>query len=89
MLETLTAVAAVIGALAGLLNTAGLLMVNGKVDRLAGRVDAIERQQDRMLNVLLLGRAAAPPDPALRGSPSTERLRDPDRRAPLCATVAV
>ena len=63
MLETLTAVAAVIGALAGLLNTAGLLMVNGKVDRLAGRVDAIERQQDRMLNVLLLGRAAAPPDP--------------------------
>ena len=63
MLETLTAVAAVIGALAGLLNTAGLLMVNGKVDRLAGRVDAMERQQDRMLNVLLLGRAATPPDP--------------------------
>ena len=62
MLETLTAVAAVIGALAGLLNTAGLLTVNGKVDRLAGRVDAIERQQDRMLNVLLLGRATAPPD---------------------------
>ena len=70
MLETLTAVAALIGALAGLPNTAGVLMVNGKVDRLAGRVDrvtgrvdAIERQQDRMLNVLLLGRATPPPDP--------------------------
>lgn len=40
MVETLTAVAAVIGAVAGVIAAVGVLIVNGKLDRLTGRVAA-------------------------------------------------
>ena len=39
MVETLTAVAAVIGAVSGVVAAVGVLIVNGKLDRLTGRVD--------------------------------------------------
>ena len=43
MLEVLTAVAAVIGAVTGLLSASGVLIVNSKVNRLTGRVDTLEK----------------------------------------------
>ena len=39
MVENLTAVAAVIGAVSGVVAAVGVLIVNGKLDRLTGRVD--------------------------------------------------
>lgn len=42
-MELFTAVAAAVGALAGMVNGVGLLIVNGKVDRLTGRVDTLEK----------------------------------------------
>lgn len=41
--ELFTAIAAAVGALAGMVNGVGLLIVNGKVDRLTGRVDTLEK----------------------------------------------
>ena len=48
MVELLTAVAAVIGALAGLVNS-------WQIARLTGRVDSIERTQHRVLGALMYG----------------------------------
>ena len=44
--EIVTMIAALVGAVAGLLAVVGLLIVNGKVDRLTGRVDVL---QDAMM----------------------------------------
>ena len=40
MVEKLTAIAAVVGAAAAIVAAVGVLIVNGKLDRLTGRVDA-------------------------------------------------
>ena len=42
VIEALTAVAAVGGAVGSLVAGAGVLVFNGKLDRLTGRVDAVE-----------------------------------------------
>ena len=42
-MELLTTIAACTGALTGLVSAVGVLIVNGKVDRLAGRVDTLEK----------------------------------------------
>ena len=42
MVEALTAVAAVVGSVGSLAAGAGVLLVNGELDRLTGRVDAVE-----------------------------------------------
>ena len=60
MLETLTAIAAVVGAVAGLVAAAGVFVVNGKVDRLevglgrveerlAGQIAAVNTRIDNLL----------------------------------------
>jgi hypothetical protein len=43
-------IAAVIGACAGLVAAAGVLVLNGKLDRLAGRVDELSRAFNRHVN---------------------------------------
>ena len=55
MVETLTAVAAVVGAVGSLVAGAGLLFVNGKLDRLTDRVDAVESTLQTLM-VGLIGR---------------------------------
>lgn len=56
MVETLTAVAAVVGAVGSLAAGAGVLVVNGKLDRLTGRVDAVESTLQTLM-VGLIGRS--------------------------------
>ena len=79
MVDALTAVAAVLGALGSVVACVGVLILNGKidrlsgrVDRLAGRVDAIEATLQTLMSALigrgwrpedLGGRVAAPLDP--------------------------
>ena len=58
MVETLTAVAAVVGAVGSLAARAGVPVVNGKLDRLAGRVDAVESTLQTLM-VGLIGRSDA------------------------------
>ena len=58
MIETLTAVAAVVGAVGSLAAGAGVLVVNGKLDRLTGRVDAVESTLQTLM-VGLIGRSDA------------------------------
>ena len=58
MVETLTAVAAVVGAVGSLAAGAGVLVVNGKLDRLTGRVDPVESTLQTFM-VGLLGRSDA------------------------------
>ena len=48
--DVVAGVAAVIGACAGLVAAIGVLVVNGKVDRLAGRVDELSRAFNRHVN---------------------------------------
>ena len=56
MVETLTAVAAVVGAVDSLAAGAGVLVANGKLDRLTGRVDAVESTLQTLM-VGLIGRS--------------------------------
>lgn len=58
MVETLTAIAAVIGAVGSVTAGIGVLIVNGKIDRLTGRVDALESTMQTVLT-LIAGRAGA------------------------------
>lgn len=41
-MEIATLVAAVIGGVTGLVNTVAIILVNGNVDRLTGRVDVLQ-----------------------------------------------
>ena len=56
MVETLTAIAAVVGAVGSVTAGIGVLIVNGKIDRLTGRVDALESTMQTVLT-LIAGRA--------------------------------
>ena len=60
MVETLTAVAAVIGAVGSVTAGIGVLIVNGKIDRLTGRVDALESTMQTVLT-LIAGRPLPSP----------------------------
>ena len=40
--EIATLIAAVVGGVTGLVNTVAIILVNGKVDRLTGRVDLLQ-----------------------------------------------
>ena len=40
--EIATLIAAVVGGVTGLVNTIAIILVNGKVDRLTGRVDVLQ-----------------------------------------------
>ena len=62
MVEALTAVAAVIGAVGSVTAGIGVLIVNGKLDRLTGRVAALESTMQTVLT-LIAGRPAAAPSP--------------------------
>ena len=60
MVDALTAVAAVVGALGSLVAGVGVLILNGKIDRLswrvdwlAGRVDAIEATLQILMSALI------------------------------------
>ena len=68
MVEMLTAIAAVIGAVGSVTAGFGVLIVNGKIDRLTGRVDAIESTMQTVLT-LIAGRPAA-------AVPSWERIAE-------------
>lgn len=57
-IETLTAVAAVVGAVGSLAVGAGVLVVNGKLDRLTGRGGAVESTLQTLM-VGLIGRSGA------------------------------
>lgn len=46
MVEAMTAVAAVLGALGSLVAGVGVLVLNGKVDRLSGRLDRLADRAD-------------------------------------------
>jgi len=48
--DVVAGVSAVIGACAGLVAAIGVLIVNGKVDRLTGRVDELSRAFNRHVN---------------------------------------
>ena len=48
--DVVAGVAAVIGACAGLVAAIGVLVVNGKVDRLIGRVDELSRAFNSHVN---------------------------------------
>ncbi len=41
-MEIATLIAAVVGGVTGLVNTIAIILVNGKVDRLTGRVDVLQ-----------------------------------------------
>lgn len=41
-MEIATLIAAVVGGVTGLVNTVAIILVNGKVDRLTGRVDVLQ-----------------------------------------------
>ena len=58
MVETVTAVAAVVGAVGSLVAGAGVLVVNGKRDRLTRRVEAVEWTLQTVM-VGLMGRSDA------------------------------
>lgn len=58
VIETLTAVAAVVCAVGSLAAAAGVLVVNGKLDRLTGRVGAVESTLQTLM-VGLIGRSGA------------------------------
>ena len=60
MVETLTAIAAVIGAVGSVTAGIGVLIVNGKIDRLTGRVDALESTLQTVLT-LIAGRPGPTP----------------------------
>ena len=62
VVETLTAIAAVIGAIGSVTAGIGVLVVNGKIDRLTGRVDALESTMQTVLT-LIAGRPAGAPTP--------------------------
>lgn len=55
-------IAAVIGAVGSVTAGIGVLIVNGKIDRLTGRVDALESTMQTVLT-LIAGRPAAAPSP--------------------------
>ena len=59
MVEALTAIAAVVGAVGSVTAGIGVLVVNGKIDRLTGRVDALESTMQTVLT-LIAGRPATP-----------------------------
>lgn len=48
--EVAAGVAAIVGAASGLVAAIGVLVVNGKVDRLAGRVDELSRAFNAHVN---------------------------------------
>ena len=48
--EVVSGVAAMIGAFGGVVAAVGVLVVNGKVDRLAGRVDELSRAFNAHVN---------------------------------------
>ena len=50
MFEVAAGVAAIVGAASGLVAAIGVLVVNGKVDRLAGRVDELSRAFNAHIN---------------------------------------
>lgn len=62
MVETLTAIAAVIGAVESVTAGIGVLVVNDKIDRLTGRVDALESTMRTALT--LICRPATPVQPS-------------------------
>ena len=64
MVETLTAIAAVIGAVGSVTAGIGVLIVNGKIDRLTGRVDALESTMQTVLTLIAGRPAAAAPPPS-------------------------
>ena len=49
-MEFLTAVAAVLGAVGSLVAAVGVLIVNGKLDKLIGRVDGLEASHNAPVN---------------------------------------
>ncbi len=63
MVETLTAIAAVVGAVGSVTAGIGVLVVNGKIDRLTGRVDALESTMQTVLT-LIAGRPTTPAQPS-------------------------
>lgn len=64
MVETLTAIAAVIGAIGSVTAGIGVLIVNGKIDRLTGRVDAIESTMQTVLTLIAGWPGVAPAQPS-------------------------
>ena len=64
LVETLTAIAAVIGAVGSVTAGIGVLIVNGKIDRLTGRVDALESTMQTVLTLIAGRPAAAPSHPS-------------------------
>ena len=67
MVETLTAIAAVVGAVGSVTAGIGVLIVNGKIDRLTGRVDALESTMQTFLT-LIAGRPGTFPAQPSGGS---------------------
>ena len=67
MVETLTAIAAVVGAVGSVTAGIGVLIVNGKIDRLTGRVDALESMMQTVLT-LIAGRPGTFPAQPSGGS---------------------
>jgi len=65
--ETLTAIAAVVGAVGSVTAGIGVLIVNGKIDRLTGRVDALESTMQTVL-MLIAGRPGTFPAQPSGGS---------------------
>lgn len=49
-MEILTAVAAVLGAVGSLVAAVGVLIVNGKLDKLIGRVEVLEASHNAHVN---------------------------------------
>lgn len=64
MVETLTAIAAVIGAVGSVTAGIGVLVVNGKIDRLTGRVDALESTMQTVLTLIAGRPGPAPAQPS-------------------------
>ena len=67
MVETLTAIAAVVGAVGSVTTGIGVLIVNGKIDRLTGRVDALESTM-QTVPTLIAGRPGTFPAQPSGGS---------------------
>ena len=63
MVETLTAIAAVVGAVGSVTAGIGVLVIDGKIDRLTGRVDALESTMQTVLT-LIARRPATPAQPS-------------------------
>lgn len=64
MVEALTAIAAVIGAVGSVTAGIGVLIVNGKIDRLTGRVDALESTMQTVLTLIAGRPGPAPAQPS-------------------------